>query len=208
MDQERIAVLDLADELGVRKQRLFKLIKALHICTTKRREPTRGGQEVVTIAAADTARIRNELQARSRQRRGSRERPDEQAPYYASDERGVFYLVQLEPQHDPTRFKVGFTADIESRLGKLRTSAPFARCEKSWPCRRNWEGTAIDCVTDGCEHLREEVFRASRLVDVVHRADAFFSVMPRLSCETSEKGQTDASPGGEVFTEIDGQMRG
>jgi len=95
-------------------------------------------------------------------------------------------LVQLEPQHDEGRFKVGFTTELEGRLRKHRTSALFARCEKGWPCRRAWERAAIDCVTNGCEQLHTEVFRAVSLADVVRRADEFFSIMPTVGRRTTE----------------------
>jgi hypothetical protein len=45
----------------------------------------------------------------------------------------VFYLIQLERDYDPGRFKVGFTTELEGRLQKHRCSARFAQCLKSWP---------------------------------------------------------------------------
>ena len=39
---------------------------------------------------------------------------------FVSAEVGVFYLIQLEPQFDPGRFKVGFAANISDRLRALR----------------------------------------------------------------------------------------
>ncbi len=178
---DRIAVLDLADDLQVRKQRLFKVLTKLGIRPTLRRESSRRGQNIATISSADAARVKEALAqaAAVRPRPPSADRLAD-APYDAGDEIGVFYVVQLEPEHDSGRFKVGFTAELEGRLRKHRTSAPFARCEKSWPCRRIWERAAIDCATAGCERLHTEVFRAASLTDVVTRADAFFAVMPSL----------------------------
>jgi hypothetical protein len=69
---------------------------------------------------------------------------------------GVFYLLSLEPEHDPTRFKVGFASNLNERFRQHRCSAPFAKVVKIWPCRRLWEKTAIECVTDGCEQLHTE----------------------------------------------------
>jgi hypothetical protein len=45
-------------------------------------------------------------------------------------------------------------------LRQLRCSAPYIQVMKTWPCRRLWEKTAIECVTEGCERLHTEVFRA------------------------------------------------
>ena len=47
VDEERIAIIDLADELQVRKQRLFKLVSRLGIRPTQRREASRGNQNML-----------------------------------------------------------------------------------------------------------------------------------------------------------------
>jgi hypothetical protein len=104
-----------------------------------------------------------------------------QADELSSAEEGVFYVVQLEPELDPGRFKVGFAASMPERLRQLRCSAPFARVVRSWPCRRLWERTAIDCASAGCERLHTEVFRAASLDPIVARCERFFAVMPPVS---------------------------
>ncbi len=191
--EARVVIIDLADDLQVRKQRLFKVLTKLGIRPTLRRESARRGQNVATITQAEAMRIRQAL---------ARAEADDQGtlgpvatglrPYETGDEVGVFYVVQLEPQHDQGRFKVGFTTELEGRLRKHRTSAPYARCEKSWPCRRAWERAAIDCVTSGCKQLHTEVFRTASLTGVVQRADDFFSVMPKL-CRETDGGEPEDS---------------
>ena len=37
-------------------------------------------------------------------------------------EQGVFYLLMLEPDHDPGRFKVAFAINLSERLRALRLS--------------------------------------------------------------------------------------
>ena len=61
MEEERIAIVDFADELQVRKQTIFKVIKRLGIRPTQRREPTRGNQKVATINHVEATAIRDEL---------------------------------------------------------------------------------------------------------------------------------------------------
>jgi hypothetical protein len=188
MVEERIAIVDLADDLQVRKQRLFKVLKRLGIRPTLRRGSAKHGQNVATVTSAEAATIRQALARSDRDgRRPARAGRDNLHPYDVGDELGVFYLVQLEPQHDQGRFKLGFTTELDGRLRKHRTAAPFAHCEKSWPCRRAWERTAIDCVTAGCERLHTEVFRTTSLADVVRRADEFFAIMPKVGHETDEE---------------------
>lgn len=172
---DHIAVVDLADELQVRKQTVFKVAKRLGIRTSRRRESTRGNQLIATLTPADAATIREDLSTS----------PRTSTSVTGDAEDGVFYVVRLEPDHDPGRLKVGFTTDLEGRLRKHRCSAPFALCVQSWPCRRVWERAAIDCVTSGLEQLHTEVFRCEDLEAVVHRAEQFFSLMPPVAADSS-----------------------
>ena len=94
-------------------------------------------------------------------------------------------MIQLEPDHDPGRFKVGFAANINERLRAHRCSDPFAEILKTWACRRTWERTAIDCVTATCEQVHTEVFRTESLDDVKARCDAFFDIMPAVQDEAT-----------------------
>ena len=92
----------------------------------------------------------------------------------------MFYLLQLEPEHDPGRIKVGFAVNLPERLRTLRCSAPFTKVVRTWPCKVLWERTAIESVTDGCNQLHTEVFRTASIESVVQRCDQFFSLMPKL----------------------------
>lgn len=181
MDEDQIAIVDLADELQVRKQRIFKLLKRLGISATQRRDSERRGQNVAVVSAADAAALRKELS-----RLASADSADGALFPLLLDDVGFFYLIRLEPNHDPGRFKVGFTTELDGRLQKHRCSAPFAEYAKTWPCRRVWERAAIDCATNECEKLHTEVFRTTSLDDVARRADGFFSVMPSLIAEIED----------------------
>ena len=97
-------------------------------------------------------------------------------PETLPDEHGVFYLLWLELEHDPGRFKVGFAVSLPERLRTLRCSAPFAQVVRTWPCQMLWEKTAIDCVTEGCERLHTEVFRTQSIEPVVQRCEQFFQL--------------------------------
>jgi len=195
-EEERIAIVDLADDLQVRKQRIFKILPRLGIRPTQRREASRGNQNVATVSQAEAAAIRSEIERSSESPSGSGARPGTLAAF-SSDDVGFFYLIQLEPEHDAGRFKVGFTMDLDGRLQKHRCSAPFARYVSSWPCRRVWERAAIDCVTSGCDQLHTEVFRAASMDQVSARAQAFFAMMPGLEAEVAddEQGESENAAG-------------
>ena len=62
MDEERIAIVDLADDLQVRKQRIFKLLARLTIAPVQRRDAARGNQLVATVTQAEARIIRDEIE--------------------------------------------------------------------------------------------------------------------------------------------------
>ena len=89
-------------------------------------------------------------------------------------------MIQLEPDHDPGRFKLGFASNMPERLRAHRSSTPFAKILKTWPCHVSWERTAIDSVTQGCEKIHTEVFRTKDITSVQKKSDLFFDLMPDL----------------------------
>src|SRR6266446_6145310 len=103
MSVSGVAMADLADELAVYRQTIFKVAKRLGIQPTRLREPNRGNQMSAVVTERDAAAIRAELTARRNQ--GEQNAPDG-TPYTINE--GMFYLIQLEPDLDPNRFKVGF----------------------------------------------------------------------------------------------------
>jgi hypothetical protein len=175
---EIISVIDLAAEQGVLKQTVFKVMKRLGIEPTKRLGAKSRGQAVSYITQ-DEARIVIET-IRPQLRTGEPRSNPAQADAVLN-ERGIFYLLMLEPKTDPSRFKVGFAASLPERLRHLRCSAPFAEVVATWPCKRLWERTAIDCITVGCDKLHTEVFRAASLLPVRERCDRFFALMPKVA---------------------------
>ena len=175
-----ISVIDVAAECGKRKATIFKIIKRLQIETKKRRRSSSGNQFVSYITQDEFKRVRSELIS-SANHDESEHADDNLLSEIVGNESGVFYLIQLEGNHDPGRFKVGFAGNLGDRLRALRCSAPFATVVNTWPCRRLWEKTAIDCVTVDCERLHTEVFRVDSLDKVCEKCEQFFALMPTLS---------------------------
>jgi hypothetical protein len=180
MSDKRISVNDLAQKHGLIKQTVFKVIKRLGI----EPEKTRGGSEsrgqMISYITENEANQVLEAIAAGKNANDQGEANVTEAALY---DVGVFYLIQLEPEHDPSRFKVGFASNLNERLRQHRCSAPFVEVLKTWPCRRLWEKTAIECVTDGCEQLHTEVFRAQSIENVQNKCEEFFGLMPKLSYE-------------------------
>jgi len=125
-DVERIAIVDLADDLQVRKQRIFKILPRLGIRPTQRRDPSRGNQKVATLSQAEAAAVRSEIDKPPGPAGRSDAGPGSFTAF-AADDVGFFYLIQLEPEYEAGRFKLGFTTDLDGRLPKHRCSAPFSK---------------------------------------------------------------------------------
>jgi hypothetical protein len=173
--EELISVIDIARQNGRTKTCVFKVVKRLGIQPVKRRSTSRHNQFVACITDEECRLVVAELRAIDH---APRETEADEIEGITDAEAGVFYLIRLEPEFDPGRFKVGFAAGIGERLRQLRCSAPFAEVVATWPCRRLWERTVIDSVTIGTERLHTEVFRARSLDEVIGRCEQFFAVMP------------------------------
>ena len=186
MEAEPVSVLDLADQAGKRKQTVFKVLARLKIQPTKQRSSRGRGQLVAYVTAEEAKRVLEELQTRAEADHANEE--NQIVELAVSDaEIGVFYLLALEPVHDPGRFKVGFSAGLAERLRHLKCSAPLLKVIGKWPCKRLWEKTAIDAVTVSCEQLHTEVFRTSSISTVSERCEKFFALMPGIPSKRSER---------------------
>jgi len=178
MTESTISVIDLAAQHGMRKQTVFKVLERLGIEPVKRpgNNRTNRGQIIAYISSDDAQRFAEEIRSMTVANRNA---VNEDGLNAAIAEQGVFYLLQLEPSHDPGRFKVGFATSLPERLRTLKCSAPFTKVLATWPCKNLWEKTAIDSVTQGCERLHTEVFRTESIDSVRQKCERFFELMPK-----------------------------
>jgi hypothetical protein len=176
LGQADVSVSDAAKLLGRKKQHIFKVLSRLEI--EKRFQKSEGarGQKVAYISAPDFERVKLYLQAVGGELAASS---------LVNETSGVFYLIQLEPTHDPRRFKLGFASNMEERMRAHHTAAPLAKLIKTWPCKLLWEKTAIDSITRGYQRLHTEVFRGDPVKIVLERCDQFFVLMPDPDAETA-----------------------
>ena len=176
MKKELISIIDAAKQLGKYKQTLFKVIRKLKIAQVKQRHSQHGGQAISYITKKDFDKLSEYF--------SSKRSTKQEHVEYSSDlnltDVGVFYLIQLEPTHDPGRFKVGFASSMNERLRQHRCAAPFVKVIGTWPCRRLWEQTAIDCVTTDCEKIHTEVFKTKNIENIKEKCNQFFDLMPNI----------------------------
>ncbi len=171
MKKQDIAVSEVAASLGKNKQHIFKVIDRLGI--EKRLEKSAGarGQKIAYISADDFDRVREHVQSIG---------AENATAFIDSASSGVFYLIQLEPEHDPARFKLGFASNLDERLRSHKTAAPYSKVIKTWPCKLLWEKTAIESIARGCERVHTEVFRGETIEVILDRCEQFFALMPSL----------------------------
>lgn len=181
MIEHLISVKDFVEQNGLLRQTVFKVLRRLEIEPSKSRGGNQNrGQTISYIIEEDARRVLETL-ASSRSTQNGWEAEEVEFPSSALYDIGVFYLLCLEPEHDPSRSKVGFASNLNERLRQHRCSATYIQVVKTWPCRRLWEKTAIECVTEGCERLHTEVFRAQSVEAVKAKCEQFFALMPQLA---------------------------
>ncbi len=92
---------------------------------------------------------------------------------------GTFYIIQLIPELDNKRVKLGYTGNINSRLRAHQTTCPKANILAQYPCRETWELAAIASITrKNCELIGNEVYQVCDLDMVLEQAEDFFGIMP------------------------------
>ncbi len=92
---------------------VFKTLNRLGIDTFKRRSSAHKGQSIAFISAEDFVCLQRDVESRNVLRR------DNSAEDPTDFEIGVFDVIELEPDHDPGRFKVGFAANPPSAFGPI-----------------------------------------------------------------------------------------
>ena len=171
MDKDQfVSIKELAELLGLDRSNTRKCVKKLGYEFHKRR--TADSRSQLTLCLTKTEA--DEILAKRAEAGYLR------SSAITSGDVGFFYVIQLVPELDPKRVKLGFAENVEQRLSQHRTAAPTAKLLKSWPCRKVWEQTAIDALTrDGCRLILNEVFECDDQESVIQRGNVFFASLPR-----------------------------
>lgn len=95
---------------------------------------------------------------------------------------GFLYIIQIAPDLDPKRLKLGFAGKYDQCLWEQRTLVSTAKVLRIWPCRQSWEMAAIAALTCGLVHrsTQDEVFECDEIDALLARGDAFFDMLPAL----------------------------
>jgi len=167
--EDYISIKHLAERLGMDRSHARRYVLKLGFKPEKRRTRDSGNQLSLTVTADEADAI---LKHRTEQGFAGQSKAVE-------TEAGIFYVIQLVPELDPRRIKLGFAIDLNDRLVQHRTAAPTAKILKSWSCKRSWEGTIMDCLaSQDCRHILNEVFECENIENLMKRGDDLFNLLP------------------------------
>ena len=168
--EDFISLKSLANELRVDRSNLLKYVKGrTSIGPRKRRTSDSKNQPAIVFTPAEAESIRRQ---RVRDGYGT-------TSVVPTADNGEFYIIQLVPELDPKRLKLGFAENSDNRLSQHRTAAPTARVLKAWPCKRSWETTVMDALTvDHCRLILNEVFECDSIEELLSIGDTLFSHLP------------------------------
>jgi hypothetical protein len=167
---EFASIKELAIRLGMDRSHARRYVLKLGYSFHKRRTPDSGGQITHCVTAAEANEICSQRKAQGFQ---------ESSMIPVSDF-GVFYVIQLVPELDPRRLKLGFAESLDQRVLQHQTAAPTARVLRAWPCKRSWEPTTRDALTRvGCRLILNEVFECDEPEALVEQGEAFFKMLPQ-----------------------------
>jgi hypothetical protein len=172
--EEHISIKHLAESLGMDRSHARRYVLKLGFKPAKRRTKDSGNQLTLTVTSEEADAI---LKHRREQGFAGQSKAVE-------TEAGVFYVIQLVPELDPRRIKLGFAVDLNDRLTQHRTAAPTAKVLKSWPCKRAWEVTVMDYLSSmGCRHILNEVFECDDLDSLLKGGEELFRILPEPRCK-------------------------
>lgn len=158
-----VRITDVADRLGVTKDYALRLAKRFQL------ELHYGARRAVSVSSADADRLSELWTPRTTQ---------SDSHSGCRNGLGRYYLIQLMPESDTRRLKLGYTDSMPQRLADHRTTCPTLRLIKDWPCHRTWESAVTASLTrTDARSLGGEVYEADPTV-LIERGNAIFSLLP------------------------------
>jgi hypothetical protein len=96
-----------------------------------------------------------------------------------TEDSGKFYVIQIIPDLDPKRIKLGFTSDLENRLNAHKTICPQLKLLANYPCKKIWEKTSIQYLknSSSLELIGGEVFTAPDIQKTLDVANQLFLLL-------------------------------
>jgi hypothetical protein len=165
-----VTLKELADEIGLDKSNTRRYVIKHGFAWSKVRTKESGNQVENVLSKQDADAI---METRKKQGFSSLQ-------IVQKSNVGWFYVIQVVPELDPLRIKLGFSSDTERRLAAYKTVSPTANILALYPCKLTWEKAAIESVTRvECVNISNEVFQCKDLSNLIERCSQFFELMPK-----------------------------
>jgi len=175
MNEDYVLLKDLATEIGLDRSNARKYVLKAGFSMFKVRTPESRRQLTLALTPEDAETIK---ELRQSQGYAVGKHPGKAI---IDNNCGWFYIIQLVPELEPGRVKLGFAGDVDARLQAHKTAAPTAELLKAWPSKRSWEPAIIASLTrEHCELISDEVFTVDDLDSLIDRGNTFFSLLPTL----------------------------
>ena len=122
---EYVTIQELADDWGMARSNARKYVLKQGFTFASIRTPDTRGQATLALSSEDAEAVR-EVRRRQGFSKGAA------TPVENGD--GYFYIVQVVPELEPRRVKLGWTYDVDSRLSAHRTAAPGHPARRESEC--------------------------------------------------------------------------
>lgn len=171
-------IVHLAEELGVSVKQIHAVVADAGMVLID----LKSGNSFVRKALAEDDAQAVRMLVRLTGAQPKQNSPSQDKP---SNQQGWFYVVQPVPAV-PNQIKLGYTNNLNRRLGEYRSSCPYARIAAQWPCLRRWEKTAMDAMTFDCTQLGAEVYDVPDVGKLIQLGERFFGLLPVLVDSTNK----------------------
>ncbi len=172
MDNEKeiIRLNECAKEMGVDKSNLSKYLKAGKYGNIKIkfiRDKTKGNQKVSIISKKDFEKIKN---IRIKDGFGVN-KP------IGKENVGFFYIVQINPDNIPNRYKCGFSNIPNQRISSYKTVCPNAKFVFKTKCDDFFEKPLLKMISKNSKQIGVEIFEIKDINKIENKIEEVLKLL-------------------------------
>ncbi|MBN2015044.1 MAG: GIY-YIG nuclease family protein [Candidatus Altiarchaeota archaeon] len=159
MNNDFISIGECAKLLNIDRSHLLKYIKAGKFGPIQlefRRDKDKQNQKVATISKKDFKLIKK-----------IREQEGFGNSKIVKSTKGHFYVVQTNPDSIPSRYKFGFTNDLDNRIRSYKSVCPNLKIVATFPCDSIHELPLIKMVSKYGKRAGQELFEIKDINTVI-----------------------------------------
>ncbi|MBS3132799.1 hypothetical protein J4470_01560 [Candidatus Woesearchaeota archaeon] len=154
-----ISIRECAERLNMDRSHLLKDIKSGkygHIQLIQRRDRNKQNQKVSTISIEDFETIKKAREIEGYTADGT----------VIKELKGVFYIVQTNPDTIPHRYKFGFSKDLRNRLDSYKSVCPNLKLIAKYDCDSIHELPLLKMVSRYGKRIGQELYEIQNVAIV------------------------------------------